>query len=201
VHVTETGASQHRAIMRSISGLLIGTFFATLSTNILATALPRILTTLRVSVDGYTWVVTAYILMLTVSVPIWGRLAGSVIGGCATSSGALQQNVVLLVQNIIPRQHLGAGSGATQFSRFLGGALGVSALGALSAARVTVHVTSGLRAAGLPMPASSAVGVPDRQALPRAVAAVYERGYALAFADTFAALIPFSGAIIPAYGG
>ena len=54
VHVTEIGANRHRAIMRSISGLLIGTFFATLSTNILATALPRILASLRVSVDGYT---------------------------------------------------------------------------------------------------------------------------------------------------
>ena len=482
--MTEIGANRHRAIMRSISGLLIGTFFATLSTNILATALPRILASLRVSVDGYTWVVTAYILMLTVSVPIWGKLAdlwdkkrllqltialylaGSVIGGFATSPlililgrsvqglgtgglaalgqvvlasliaprqrgryngysgavfalgtvagpliggalvvtpllnwracflisvpfgllsmtlisrnlhlppaekravrvdfvgaflvvldasiiliwvslagskfpwwgwqtvvaavtvaaltaafittetrttepivrltlfsdrsvalaaaasffsgtvafatplflaqyfqlghgltpfesglatlpaiagifvatwgagrlithtgrmkavlvagaaaqvagvsalalvagrgslaaiigpmfatglgiGVLQQNVVLLVQNIIPQKDLGARSGATQFSRFLGGALGVSALGALSAARVTAHVTSGLRAAGLPVPTGLNVSIPDLQALPRVAAAAYERGYALAFADTFRALIPF----------
>jgi hypothetical protein len=105
--------------------------------------------------------------------------------------GVLQQNVVLLVQNIIPQKDLGAGNGATQFSRFLGGALGVSALGALSAARVTAHVTSGLRAAGLPVPTGLNVSIPYLQALPRVAAAAYERGYALAFADTFRALIPF----------
>jgi len=105
--------------------------------------------------------------------------------------GVLQQNLVLLMQNIIPQKDLGAGSGATQFSRFLGGALGVSALGALSAARVTAHVTSGLRAAGLPVPTGLNVSIPDLQALPRVAAAAYERGYALAFADTFRALIPF----------
>jgi MFS family permease len=480
----DPGVGQHRVIMRSISGLLIGTFFATLSTNILATALPRILASLRVSVDGYTWVVTAYILMLTVSVPVWGKLAdlwdqkrllqltialylaGSVIGGCATSSlvliigrsvqglgtgglaalgqvvlasliaprqrgrysgysgavfalgtvagpliggalvvtpllnwracflvsvpfglmslllisrnlhlpptarrevhvdvlgallvvadasvilvwvslagtkfpwwgwqtavaaagvvvltcsfaatefriaepivrltlfqdrsvalaaaasffsgivafatplflaqyfqlghgltpfesglatmpaiagiflatwgagrlitlsgrmkpflvvgavcqiagvaalaavasqgsvatmigpmfvtglgiGVLQQNVVLLVQNIIPAADLGAGSGITQFSRFLGGALGVSVLGAVSAMRVARHVTAGLRAARLPVPPGLSVDVPNLRVMPQIAAAIYEHGYAHAFADTFGVLAPF----------
>jgi MFS family permease len=67
--------TEHRAIMRSISGLLLAVFVATLSTNILATALPRILVSLRMDVASYTWVVTAYVLVLTVSVPVWGKLA------------------------------------------------------------------------------------------------------------------------------
>ena len=50
--MTEPAADSHRAIMRSISGLLLATFFATLSTNILATALPTILPSLHVSVGG-----------------------------------------------------------------------------------------------------------------------------------------------------
>jgi len=97
----------HRAIVRSISGLLLGTLVATLSTNILATALPRILPALHVSVSGYTWVVAVYVLLLTVSVPAWGRLtdlfdkkrlletafciymAGSIVAGCATSGWLL----------------------------------------------------------------------------------------------------------------
>lgn len=67
--------SEHRAIMRAISGLLLSTLLATLSTNILATALPRVLVDLHVGIGEYTWVVTAYILVLTVSVPIWGKLS------------------------------------------------------------------------------------------------------------------------------
>jgi MFS family permease len=480
--MTEPAADSHRAIMRSISGLLLATFFATLSTNILATALPTILPSLHVSVDGYTWVVTTYILMLTVSVPVWGKLAdlwpkklvlqaalvlylaGSLVGGGATSAvvliigravqglgtgglaalgqvvlasliaprqrgrysgysgavfalgtvvgplaggllvttpvlawracflvsmpfgllslyliqrhlhlpkavgrtasvdlsgaalliaasstvliwmslagnrfrwwswptlaaglvtalltiafvlvetraaeplvrlslfrnrsvslaaaasffsgivafatplflaqyfqlgrgfsaaqsgvetlpviagiftaswgagrlitvtgrtkpflifgtlaqllgvagfawapdhsspqwlivpmfvaglgiGVLQQNIVLFVQNVIPAGDLGSGSAATQFCRFLGGALGVSALGALSAARVNVHVTRGLQAIGRQLPAGT--GIPDLRVLPPMIAAVYERGYTQAFADLFAALLPF----------
>jgi MFS family permease len=65
----------HRAIMVAISGMILATFIATLSTNILANALPRIVGDLNGEVDQYTWVVTAYILVLTVSVPLWGKLA------------------------------------------------------------------------------------------------------------------------------
>jgi hypothetical protein len=41
------------------------------------------------------------------------------------------------------------------------------------------------------VPTGLNVSIPDLQALPRVAAAAYERGYALAFADTFRVLIPF----------
>jgi len=104
--------------------------------------------------------------------------------------GVLQQNVVLFVQNIIPAADLGSGSGAVQFCRFLGGALGVSALGALSAARVTAHVAAGLHGIGRRLPGGAITRIPDLHSLPHAVAAVYERGYAQGFADLFTALLP-----------
>jgi MFS family permease len=75
VDVTAELPTEHRAIMRSISGLLLAVFVGALSTNILATALPRILVSLQMGVSTYTYIVTAYLLVLTVSVPLWGKLA------------------------------------------------------------------------------------------------------------------------------
>jgi len=47
------------------------------------------------------------------------------------------------------------------------------------------------------VPTGINVSIPDLQALPRVAAAAYERGYALAFADTFRVLIPFI--VIPSW--
>jgi EmrB/QacA subfamily drug resistance transporter len=72
---TESPAMTHREILEAMSGLLLGMFVAILSSTVVSTSLPRIVTDLGGTQASYTWVVTATLLALTVSTPIWGKLA------------------------------------------------------------------------------------------------------------------------------
>ncbi|MFC3347709.1 MFS transporter [Streptomyces echinoruber] len=65
----------HRQIMEALSGLLLGMFVAILSSTIVSNALPRIITDLGGGQSAYTWVVTAALLSMTASTPLWGKLA------------------------------------------------------------------------------------------------------------------------------
>jgi hypothetical protein len=104
--------------------------------------------------------------------------------------GVLQQNVVLFAQNVIPVEDLGTGSAAVQFSRFLGGALGVSALGAYSAARVSTHVTKALDALGVHLSASAAQQLPAIHSMSTSMRHAYEASYGMSFTELFAVLAP-----------
>ena len=68
-------AMSHREVLEAMSGLLLGMFVAILSSTVVSTALPEIIGDLGGSQSSYTWVVTATLLALTVSTPIWGKLA------------------------------------------------------------------------------------------------------------------------------
>jgi EmrB/QacA subfamily drug resistance transporter len=72
--VLESGMT-HRQVLEALSGLLLGMFVAILSSTVVTTALPRIIGDLGGSQSSYTWVVTSTLLALTVSTPIWGKLA------------------------------------------------------------------------------------------------------------------------------
>ncbi|WP_063784455.1 MDR family MFS transporter [Streptomyces sp. SBT349] len=65
----------HREIMRALSGLLLGMFAAILSSTIVTNALPQIIGDLGGGQSAYTWVVTATLLSMTASMPLWGKLA------------------------------------------------------------------------------------------------------------------------------
>ncbi|MBW0102241.1 MFS transporter [Pseudonocardia sp. KRD-291] len=62
-------------MLQALSGLLLALFVAILSSTIVSNALPRILGDLGGSQAQYTWVVTASLLAMTASTPIWGKLA------------------------------------------------------------------------------------------------------------------------------
>jgi EmrB/QacA subfamily drug resistance transporter len=97
----------HRQIMETMSGLLLGLFVAILSSTIVSNALPRILADIGGGQSAYTWVVTASLLAVTATTPIWGKLsdlfskklliqlalviyvAGSVVAGFSTGPGML----------------------------------------------------------------------------------------------------------------
>lgn len=97
----------HRQVLVAMSGLMLGMFVAILSSTVVSTSLPRIVGDLGGSQSTYTWVVTATLLALTVSTPVWGKLAdlydrkllvqtgltiyviGSMLAGLAPSSGWL----------------------------------------------------------------------------------------------------------------
>jgi EmrB/QacA subfamily drug resistance transporter len=95
-----------RQVMLTFGGLLLAMLLASLDQTIVATALPTIVSDLG-GLDHLSWVVTAYLLGATVSMPLWGRasdlygrktlfmaaivvfLAGSALSGVAQSLGQL----------------------------------------------------------------------------------------------------------------
>ncbi|NWF31260.1 MFS transporter [Streptomyces sp. PKU-EA00015] len=97
----------HRQIMEALSGLLLGMFVAILSSTIVSNALPEIISDLGGGQSAYTWVVTASLLAMTATTPLWGKLAdlfskkllvqisliiyvlGSVVAGLSQNAGML----------------------------------------------------------------------------------------------------------------
>ncbi|MCW2760534.1 MAG: EmrB/QacA family drug resistance transporter [Marmoricola sp.] len=107
--------------------------------------------------------------------PIWHLSIYMLLMGLGT--GALMQNLVLVVQNTVDVTDVGAASGTVSFFRSLGGTIGVAALGAVLASSVADKIASGLSKAGLPAAADSA-GSLDLDKLPPAVAAIVRTAYA-----------------------
>ena len=68
----------HRQILVVMSGLLLGMLLAALDQTIVATALPQIVSDLG-GLRHIAWVTTAYLLMSTVSTPLYGKL-GDIFG-------------------------------------------------------------------------------------------------------------------------
>ncbi|MFD7321426.1 MFS transporter [Streptomyces sp. NPDC059875] len=106
-HTSGGAPMTHRQIMEALSGLLLGMFVAILSSTIVSNALPQIITDLGGGQSAYTWVVTAALLSMTATTPLWGKLAdlfskkllvqialviyvaGSVVAGLAQNTGML----------------------------------------------------------------------------------------------------------------
>ncbi|MGW1057565.1 MDR family MFS transporter [Micromonospora rubida] len=106
--------------------------------------------------------------------------------------GMTMQNLVLAVQNTVGAQDLGAASSVVAFFRSLGGAVGVSALGAVLGHRVKDFIADGLTGLGLPASASGGSGLPDVHALPGPIRTVVESAYGHGAGDVFLAAAPFA---------
>jgi EmrB/QacA subfamily drug resistance transporter len=99
-------AVSRRQVLVTFSGLLLAMLLASLDQTIVSTALPTIVGDLG-GIDQLAWVVTAYMLAATVTIPLWGRasdlygrkrlfqgaigvfLLGSALSGAAQSLGEL----------------------------------------------------------------------------------------------------------------
>ncbi|MFK4069578.1 MFS transporter [Streptomyces sp. NPDC029674] len=106
-HSGENAPMTHRQIMEALSGLLLGMFVAILSSTIVSNALPEIIGDLGGGQSAYTWVVTASLLAMTATTPLWGKLSdlfskkalvqialiiyvgGSIVAGLSQSAGML----------------------------------------------------------------------------------------------------------------
>ncbi|TGB10426.1 MFS transporter [Streptomyces sp. MZ04] len=106
-HHDENAPMTHRQIMEALSGLLLGMFVAILSSTIVSNALPEIIGDLGGGQSAYTWVVTASLLAMTATTPLWGKLSdlfskkalvqialviyvlGSVVAGLSQNAGML----------------------------------------------------------------------------------------------------------------
>lgn len=69
------GPLTHREILEVMIGLLAALFTALISSTIVSTALPTIMSDLHGTQRQYTWVITASLLAMTISTPIMGKLA------------------------------------------------------------------------------------------------------------------------------
>ncbi|WNB85363.1 MFS transporter [Cellulomonas sp. ATA003] len=112
-----------------------------------------------------------------------------VLGG---GVGMLMQNLVLATQNSLDVREMGSGTATVAFFRTLGGAVGVSALGAVLGSRITTLLTRGLTDAGIDPSAlgGDTTAVPDVSTLPPAVATVVERAFGEGIADLFLIAVP-----------
>jgi hypothetical protein len=104
----------------------------------------------------------------------------------------VMQNLVLVVQNTVPFSRMGSGSALVAFFRSLGGAAGVSALGAVLSAKVTSSIAAGLAAAGIHAATlSSGTGeLPDVRTLPGPIRAIVEHGYGSGVGEIFLVAAP-----------
>jgi len=103
--------------------------------------------------------------------------------------GMLMQNLVLVVQNTVRFEDIGAGSSLVAFFRSLGGAIGVSVLGALLAHHASSDITSGLADAGIEA-GGTADQVPDVSVLPAPVAHIIEHAYGTGVGEIFLTAAP-----------
>ena len=106
--------------------------------------------------------------------------------------GAVNQNLVLAVQNSVAQRDVGAASSLAAFFRTMGGSVGVSALGAALGHQVAANVTAGLARLGLPVGAHEGGAIPDVDALPGPVRAVFEAAYGEATGHVFLLAVPFA---------
>jgi EmrB/QacA subfamily drug resistance transporter len=101
--------------------------------------------------------------------------------------GMLMQNLVLAVQNTLDVREIGSGTSAVAFFRTLGGAIGVSALGAVLAHRVQDLLVEGLVKLGVDPSQLGGDGasLPDLAMLPAPVKEVVERSFGDGVAELF----------------
>ncbi|MBB5928998.1 MFS transporter [Streptomyces echinatus] len=115
---------------------------------------------------------------------IWMALLGLGIG-------MMMQNLVLATQNQVAPSDLGSASSTVTFFRSLGGAVGVSALGAVMAHRITDYVKDGVSTlspkyqAALAGGSGSTDSIPDMDTLPAPIRTLLESAYGHGIADVF----------------
>lgn len=148
----EPQALPRTEVVQVMTGLLLALFTALLSTTIVSTALPTIMADLDGTQRAYTWVITASLLMMTVSTPIWGKLSdlfnkkilvqltialfvvGSLIAGFASSipvmigarvvQGVALGGLMALVQSIMGT--IIAPRERGRYTGYMGGVMGIA---------------------------------------------------------------------------
>lgn len=140
----------------------------------------------RFLVSGSLLLVTGFGLLATVdhTTPEWHTMVFMAVVGLGM--GMMLQNLVLAVQNTVDVSEVGAASATVTFFRSLGGAVGVSVLGAMLAAQVKADVASGLARLGVPAGGTGGGSLLDVDSLPAPVAAVVRAAYGDATGRIFA---------------
>ncbi|MEW9873509.1 MDR family MFS transporter [Arthrobacter sp. HS15c] len=99
--------------------------------------------------------------------------------------GMVMQNLVLAVQNTVKATDIGTASASVAFFRSVGGAIGVSVLGAVLGSRVTQLANEGLAAANIPVQGDGAGASMDLVDLPEPIREIMRAAYGDATAQIF----------------
>ncbi len=149
----------------------------------------------RYMVTGTLFLTVGLALMGTIhyDTPFWHLVVFMAVVGIGI--GAVMQNLMLVTQNVLPVTEMGAGSSSVTFFRSLGGAVGVSAMGALLGSQASSRIVDGLASLGVPASAMGSGGsgqIPDLSQLPGPVRLVVEQSYGEAVAHVFLAAVPLA---------
>ncbi|MET1155019.1 MFS transporter [Arthrobacter sp.] len=112
-------------------------------------------------------------------------LTGMYTAILGTGLGLLMQNLVLAVQNTVQAKDIGTASASVAFFRSVGGAIGVSVLGAVLGNRVKDLAVEGLAAAGIHVPAGSSGASMDLKDMPAPIRDIMRAAYGDAIAEVF----------------
>ncbi len=146
----------------------------------------------RYLVGGSVLVVAGFSLLATIdhATPLY--VVGIYMALVGLGLGATMQNLILAVQNNVRTADLGAASATVAFFRSLGGAMGVSALGAVLAHQVRDSLATGLASMGVKASGGDGGSIPDLSALPAPIRDLYERSFGDATGHLFMVSVPFA---------
>ncbi|MCP1412769.1 MFS transporter [Paenarthrobacter sp. A20] len=99
--------------------------------------------------------------------------------------GMLMQNLVLAVQNTVQAKDIGTASASVAFFRSVGGAIGVSVLGAIMSNHVKDLAVEGMAAAGIPVQGGASGASMDLADMPAPIAEIMRAAYGDATAQIF----------------
>ncbi|WP_344424881.1 MDR family MFS transporter [Amycolatopsis minnesotensis] len=141
-------------------------------------------------VIGGVLVIAGLLLLSTLAADTNSVVLGAYMVVLGLGIGMLMQNLVLVAQNDVPAKELGSATSVLSFFRSLGGSIGVSALGAVLANRVTTLIAEGIG----PMPGGQSSGgaVPEISKLPEPVKHVVQEAYGTATSEIFLVAAPFA---------
>ncbi len=146
----------------------------------------------RFLVGGMVLVVIGLALLSTIDSRTNLALVGAFMAVLGLGLGMTMQNLVLSVQNNVSTSDLGAASSLVAFFRSMGGAIGVSALGAVLSHQVASTVSKGLVAMGIKADPHEAGNIPDLSTLPAPVRELFEFAFGQATAHIFLVAVPFA---------
>lgn len=144
----------------------------------------------RIIIVGAVFLAAGIALLGTIDgdTPLWTVGLWMVVMGLGL--GAVQQNVILAVQNSVPHTDVGAASSLVATFRTMGGAVGVALLGTAMSHRVTDHVADGMARLGLPLPKEGHQAIPDLSTLPAPVREIVTGAYGEATGHLFLLVVP-----------
>ncbi|GHF12727.1 MFS transporter [Amycolatopsis deserti] len=164
--------------------MMLGLF---LSSTVAGQVISRTGKTKSWMVGGAVLLVASLFLLSTIDHQTNLVLMGGYLALLGLGVGALMQNLVLVVQNTVSMADMGSSSSVVTFFRTLGGSAGVSALGALLAAKVSSHVSSALSAMGIDAGSSGAGRSLNLAALPEPFQSIVRAAYGDSIGSVFLA--------------